>query len=256
MSFHRLFTGSLLATCTASSLICFSAHAQSVQESVDVSTPWRFQVTPYLWMAGLEGNVRPVQRSPTLNVDKSFSEIMDSLDAAVFVTGAARYGRYVIHGDFSHVTTSDGAPLPLGLSAKVRVRQTSMTLAGGYNWMPSESSNIDLMAGMRGWKIGVKGRIPGRVSVRSDTSFVDPIVAVRWRYDISPRWSTLLYADVGGFGVGSKSTWQLWGTVNYQVSDNMHLSLGYRDLSVDYEDKGKVLDFRQSGPLLGLTYMF
>lgn len=245
-----------MATLIAGSLICLPAYSQSAQDPIDEANAWRFQVTPYVWMAGLEGSVRPVQRSPTLNVDKSFSDILDSLDAAVFLTGTARYGRYVVHGDFSYVATSDSASLPLNLSARAKVRQTSMTLVGGYNWALGASSSLDVMAGMRAWKINAKAQVPGIVSARSDTSFVDPIVAARWRYDVNSRWSTLLYADVGGFGAGSKSTWQLLGTVNYQVADNTFVSLGYRQLSVDYDSKGKRLDFKQGGPLAGLTFTF
>ncbi|MEG0939749.1 MAG: hypothetical protein RSE32_15280 [Comamonas sp.] len=233
-------------------LVSTQALAQTPVET----DAWRFQLTPYVWMTGLDGQVRPFKGAPTANVNKSFSDVLDNLDAAAFINGTARKAHYVLQGDFSYAATSDKAALPLGLSAQAKIRQTSMTLTGGRNWALSPQSSLDLMAGLRLWQIKAEVNVPGLASAQSNTSFVDPIVAARWRYDIAPRWSTLLYADMGGLSVGSKFTWQIHGSVNYQVKDNIHLSLGYRQLSVDYRDGGKRLDFSQSGPIVGATFRF
>ena len=45
-------------------------------------------------------------------------------------------------------------------------------------------------------------------------------------------------ADIGGFGVGSDLTWSLLGTFNYVFTDKWSASLGYKYLSVDYDDDG------------------
>ena len=67
------------------------------------------------------------------------------------------------------------------------------------------------------------------------------------------RWFTWIPADGG---VGSDSTWQMLGTINYQWRENIHFSLGYRHLQVNYRNHGKQLDFSQSGPLVGATFQF
>ncbi len=217
---------------------------------------WRFQATPYVWMSGMEGQVRPFRSAPTADVDKSFSELMDSLDAAAFITGTARRDDFVLQADFTHASTSDSTPLPIGLAAKVKVRQTSATLTAGYAWMAEERTGIDLLAGIRYWDISAAVEVPGLVSARSDSSFVDPIAGVRWRQALSPRWSSIAYVDVGGFGVGSDSTWQLLALANYQATDKLFVSIGYRHQHLDYRDKGKRLDVSLSGPMLGVTYQF
>ncbi|MEX8193375.1 hypothetical protein [Comamonas guangdongensis] len=242
------------AALLATSLLLAPAHAQTAAETA--GDAWRLQLTPYVWMTGLDGHIRPFRGAPTAHVDKSFSELLDKLDAAAFVTGTARKGRYVFQGDFSHASTSDRSALPLGLTANAKVRQSSLTLTGGYNWSAGPRSSIDLMAGARLWDIKAEVQLPGLGAAGSNTSFIDPIIAARWRYDLAPRWSTLLYADAGGFGMGSRSTWQLLGLLNYQLKDSIHLSLGYRTLSVDYRHDGKRLDFSQSGPMLGGTFQF
>ena len=227
----------------------------SAQES-KASDAWRFQLTPYVWMSGLDGEVRPFNGAPTAHVDKSFSEVLKNLDAAAFVNGTARKGSYVLQGDFSYASSSDKAALPMGLSAQAKIKQTSMTVTGGQHWALSPRSGLDLMAGVRLWQIKADVKIPGVAAAHSSTSFVDPVVAARWRYEIAPRWSTLVYADMGGLGMGSKFTWQIHGSVNYAVKDNVFVSLGYRQLSVDYRDGGKRLDFSQSGPIVGATFLF
>ncbi|MCL7714925.1 hypothetical protein [Stenotrophomonas mori] len=228
-----------------------TAHAQAAEADA-----WRFQLTPYVWMAGLDGQVRPFSGAPLVDVDRPFSKLLNDLDAAAFVTGTARRDRFVLQADFSHASVSSSGTLPIGLPARAKVRQTSLTVTGGYNWTPTAAASVDLMGGLRNWDIKATVEVPGLVKAHSNSSFTDPIVAARWRQSLAPRWSTLVYGDTGGFGVGSRSTWQLLGAVNYAALDNLHLSLGYRHLSVDYRDGGRRLDFSQGGPMLGVTWLF
>ena len=97
---------------------------------------------------------------------------------------------------------------------------------------------------------------PRSPSRHSSADWVDPVIAVRLRSQLAPRWSSLLYADVGGFGVGARSTWQVMGSIKYALKDNVHLSLGYRHLAVDYRKNGMLLNIQQGGPLLGATWQF
>lgn len=231
-----------------------SAQAQPLDAGA--ADGWRFQLTPYVWFSALEGDVRPFQGAPTAHVSKSFSELWHSLDAAAFVTGTARRDRFVLQADVSHARSSDSATLPIGLPVKAKVRQTSATLTAGYTLTPSESSSIDLMAGLRSWNIRAELDAAPLLQAQSNSSFIDPVFAARWRQQLAPDWSTLVYADTGGFGIGSDATWQLLGTLNYRARDNLQLSLGYRHLSVDYRERGRRLDFSMGGPLLGVTYLF
>ena len=56
--------------------------------------------------------------------------------------------------------------------------------------------------------------------------------------------------------VGAEFTWQLLAVVNYQLRDNIYVSAGYRQLSVDYRSNGRSLDFGMGGPVLGATFRF
>ena len=192
---NPVFSGRLktLATLGAALFVSAGVAAQTVVDQTAAAQTaetqaWRTQLTPYVWMTGLQGHIQPVSGAPTVHVDKSFSDVLENLDAAFFVSGSARKDRWVLHGDFSHASTSDGASLPLGLSARAKVRQSSLTLTGGYNWQLAPQSSVDLMGGVRVWDIHAHVQVPGVAAAQSNTSFVDPVVAVRWRYDLGSQW--------------------------------------------------------------------
>jgi hypothetical protein len=73
---------------------------------------------------------------------------------------------------------------------------------------------------------------------------------------LAGRWSALGYFDIGGFGLGSDLTWQALLAANYQATENLFLSIGWRHLSIDYSDRGTVLEDTMSGPVIGATWRF
>ena len=89
-----------------------------------------------------------------------------------------------------------------------------------------------------------------------DFNWIDPLIGARAFYAFNDRLSVMGQADIGGFGVGSDLTWSLLGTFNYVFNDTWSASLGYKYLSVDYDDDGYVFDVDLSGPVLGVTYRF
>ena len=62
----------------------------------------------------------------------------------------------------------------------------------------------------------------------------DPYVGVRARYQFAPPWYLGAKADVGGFGVGSQITCDVYGAVGCQLSRKVFLEAGYRYLYTDY----------------------
>ncbi|MGG5808691.1 hypothetical protein [Falsiroseomonas sp. CW058] len=223
---------------------------------------WRLQVTPYLWMSGFGGELRPSARLPAFRVSESFGDILSDLDAGIFLNALAIRDRLVLAADLSYVATSRKGDLLSSppVAAKGSLEQFSMTLLGGYRALRQPGFDLDLLAGFRAWSIDadVELRVAGTplASQSASVGWVDPILAVRARGDLAPRLSAHLIADIGGFGVGSRFTWQLAGLLNYQVSDDIFVSAGYRHLAADYRDGPRRLDFNLSGPVLGVTWRF
>jgi hypothetical protein len=251
MTYYKITRRILVAV---SLLSVGSLYAQEAAQPGE--NAWRLQLTPYVWMTGLQGEIRPNHSMPTAHVSQSFSDVLSNLDAATFLSGTARKGRYVLHGDLTYASVSDSATLPMGLKGKAEVTQRSMTLLGGYNWRLSSSDNLDILVGLRWWNIRANVQVQPLLQARVQESFADPIVAARWRHQWDQRWSTLLYTDVGGFGMGSEFTWQILTALNYQVRDNIFLTAGYRHMSVKYRGGGAHLDVGMGGPVLGATFRF
>lgn len=242
---------------------------------------WTMQITPYLWGAGLKGDVSPFERAPTLSVEKSFSDVLSDLHLGGFVNIWGRRDRFIFSGDLMYVDTRDnhangplpafqipglGVPIPPGASvdAKVDTKQFMATLQGGYRVVETPQFTLDTLAGARFWSISndvsVTASHPaiGTRSASHGESFdwVDPVIGVRAFRIFTDRLSLQAQADVGGFGVGSDLTWSALATLNYTFTDHLSASAGYKVLSVDYDRSGHIYDTRLSGPVLGMTYRF
>lgn len=242
---------------------------------------WALQVTPYMWAAGLEGRISPFRRGPTISVEKSFSDVLDSLNFGGFVNIWGRYGRFIVSGDVMYVDTSDshasgplpafgipglGVVIPAGASveAKVDTKQVTATLQGGYRIVDTSQFTLDALAGARLWHISndvtvnVSHPAIGTRSASHGESFgwVDPVIGLRAFLPVTDRLSVQAQGDIGGFGVGSALTWSALATVNYTFSDHLSASAGYRVLDVRYDRGGHTFDTRLSGPVLGMTYRF
>ncbi len=109
------------------------SYAVAQQDSLAHQNPWRFQGTPYVWMTGLQGDIRPTAKLPTAHSSQSFSDVPSNLDAAAFVNATACKGDSVLPADFTYAAVSDSASLPMGLQGKAKATQRSITLVEGKN---------------------------------------------------------------------------------------------------------------------------
>ncbi len=225
---------------------------------------WRGQITPYLWMSGLSGKIRPVANGPSFDLDRSFSDLLEDLDAAGFVTTLARRDAWVLIGDFSFSRSSaggrvapPGAPPGVLLPATASERQRSLTALVGRTVAEWDGRRWDLLAGLRAWQVRTEVKIPlVGLEVRSDPSITDIVLAARWHGSVAERWTMTFYGDVGGFGLDSRLTWQIYASANRALSPSSHLSFGWRHLAVDWRNRGRVVDLALGGPMVGWTVTF
>lgn len=228
-----------------------SCHAAAAREA------WQGQVTPYAWGAGLGGRITPFEAGPSLRISKSFGDVLEDLDGALFVSAYARRDRLVLLGDLSHVASSKDGRLPPGLPAEGRLRQSSISLAAGWRVHAGPRAAVDLLGGLRYWSVQAAVDVPlAGLSRTPDARFVDPLLAARLNWTLAERWSLIAYADVGGFGAGSESTHQWLLAANYLRDARWAFSLGLRTLAVDYRERGARVDVQLSGPVLGLSWRF
>ena len=85
-------------------------------------------------------------------------------------------------------------------------------------------------------------------------SWIDPVVGLRGSIDLGSGFFAAAYADVGSGA--SDLTWQIYGGIGYRFNGRFLGQIGYRHLSVDYENDDFIWDVEMSGPIIGLTIRF
>lgn len=244
-------------------LLSCQALAQSpeVHEAIDEQR-WRYRLTPYVWGAGLQGTVGASGRRA--EVERSFSEVLDSLDAGAMLAFEARRGRFGLFADLLHVRLSDSArvPTPLGidLSGDARVHATTFMLAGQYRLTTRDRGYLDLVGGVRHWALRteVDARLGSLLSVsgRDRERWSDPVLGLKGTYHLNKHLYLTGWAMAGGFEVGSQFSTDLMGAVGYRLGRQSTLLLGYRNLQVDYQSSSFTFDATLRGPALGWDYRF
>ena len=69
-----------------------------------------------------------------------------------------------------------------------------------------------------------------------------------------------VYTEIGGFGVGSTFTWQVFPALGFSLSKRASLELGDRWLDIDYETGENTTLFKYDvltqGPIVGFAFRF
>jgi hypothetical protein len=233
----------------------FACPAAEAQET------WSFAITPYFWLSSLSGDV-DISPLPEASVDATFSDLFDHLDFALMAVGEARKGRWGIIADLAYTSLSADGQTPGAAFGKAEadLKALIMTTVVAYRVQQSERHAIDVLGGARWWWSQTELSLSaGTLPAASDTDdeyWVDPVIGARLHFDLGSGWSIGTYADIGGFGVSSDLTWQIYGGVNYAFSDAISATAGWRHLSVDYDNDGYLYDVDYTGPIVGVTFRF
>jgi len=252
------FAGAL-AVALVLGLAASPAGADSPDEA---EQDWHFQLSPYLWMASLEGDIATLSGLPTVDVDASFDDILDNTDLALMVQGEVRYRRVGFLVDLSYLDLSvdEGTPGPFFGDVDLETSTFFATLGTFYRAVDRERVALDLFAGMRIWSIDTvlefdPGLLAGR-RASDDDAWVDPLIGARGSVKlVGPLWLSAA-GDIGGFGAASDLTWQALGTLDLRLCSWLAIRAGYRHLDVDYDHGGFVWDVAMSGPILGASLRF
>ena len=227
---------------------------------------WQFRLSPYLWFAGLKGDVGTIPNLPPASIDISASDALQDTEASLMLILDARKGR---HGFFADLLYSDVqsdeelVPQPIGLKMKSTSKTTIFTLAYQYELYGQDRTVVDLLAGVRYWDLDSElrfrkglGVLAGR-KITNNEAWFDPVLGLKGRAPIgNSRFYVAGGAAYGGFGAGSDHFYEISANVGYQWSKSIGTTLGYRMFDVDYEDSGYVFDVKQQGWQAGLTWAF
>lgn len=265
---------------------------------------WSFRFTPYIWATSLNGFATVKGYTTDVDASffdildhTQFPKGLFQLAAF----GEARYGRFAVLSDIAYMKLGLGASLTnsrdigrlatlgIGASAGLTVKMVIAEVAAAYEvarWgagaSPDSGTALDLYAGGRVWwqradadfnisgtltglgPLGLTRTVAGTAEASGDVSWVDPVIGARLRHQIAPGWNLVMSGDVGGFGAGSKFSWQAIGALDFDFLRTKNVTwsgmIGYKALYVDYTQGSGMAQYEYSmtmyGPIFGITARF
>jgi hypothetical protein len=235
-------------------------------EQAESSGGWEMSLTPYAWLAGINGDSTVKGRKSSTDAD--FPDIFANLDFAGMLHFEARKIKWTLFADAVYLDLSADAEVgrfepELGIQAAV------VEFGGMYRLINrpvgrrvGSSLFVELLAGGR--YINMKSDIDfeNLPDVDKSKNWVDPFIGGRAIVDLAGNSVILCRLDFGGFGIGEASdfTWNALAAWGYDVTDSIRVWLGYHALGIDYEtgkdpDDLKV-DLQISGPVAGVGFRF
>jgi opacity protein-like surface antigen len=263
---HRNGVQSGFAASLAMALV---AHASAARADEAKENAWQFEVTPYVFGAGLRGTVGlgPV----TADIDASFTDILKHFDSGFMAAAEARRGPWLFAFDGVYIRLKDQATRswqgPGGIGSAtgdldVTVTQLIYQLAAGYRTLDA-ATKVDVFGAGRYTRLDTdlnlvtSGTLPGGTRTLSGSAdWWDPVVGARVLIPFAEHWTFMGYADVGGFGVGSKITYQAIAGANWEFAKAFTAKFGYRYMYQKYDKNNFLWDMAAHGVYAGLGIAF
>ncbi len=260
-----MLVGPMATPCAAASDLPGVNQYQAKTES-----GWDVSISPlYFWAAGFDGSVgvfgaqAEVDVTPTdLYVD-NMNKLLNAIEGYYMGAGEIRYGKLGFFYDVYYIDLlGDESVSKQVIKAEVDVGFSLLfaTMAGTYRAYEDETLHIDALAGLRVWDVDLNiGLDINRLiddNVEDESTWVDPVIGVKGRVDISDNVFFTGWAIVGGFCAGSDFMWDVFGGAGYNFNDWISAFLGFRGGGADYKDGPFKWDITMYGPMIGLGVKF
>jgi len=224
---------------------------------------WSFTISPYVWAASLKGTAAAVSGLPSIKVDASFKDILENLDLAAMALVELRYRKFGAYADIVYTdisSDSETARQILFDDIDVESEMFIGTFGGSYRAIEGDRGFLDLLAGARVWSVDTRLDLNGGLldghEIEDNENWVDPVFGVKGRFDFGHGLFLYGMGNVGGFGVASDLTWDVFGGLGYRFNETFSAIAGYRHLEVDYSHDAFKFDVELSGPVIGGTIRF
>lgn len=253
------FVRATRAGCAAAALLaCLPAAAQS---TIEPANEWRFEFTPYVWLAGLRSELR-LGALPTDVFRANSTSMLEALDFAAMGALDARKGNAGVLLDAMYIRAGVSNPLPGAAFASydLRIVQQTYTMAGYYRVLDAPSVSLDLLGGARYSDVdttfGIDAPFRATPQLQESAGWWNGIVGVRALLPINDRWQLMGYLD-GGEGNRSRTLQAIAG-LNYAYSPMVTIKFGYRyfDLSRRCDCNGLLKSVELGGAYVGAGFKF
>jgi hypothetical protein len=242
-------------------LLCPLAYAEEGKPTKN----WEWDLTPlYLWGVNMNGELTVASQTLPLVLD--FDQIFNRLEAIFTLHFEGLYKKeWGFLFDISYINIGDSATIR-NSTFDVDFEDTMVELGAIYRFYEKGPHIFEGLGGARftnmDTEINITSAFPLLPSrLESKQEWWDPIVGVRYKWQISEKWKLTLRGDIGiGFGAGdtSDSTWNAIGLIFFKPWKHVGFVGGYRALNQDYETGTGIQQFKYDmlmhGPVLAVNF--
>jgi hypothetical protein len=190
---------------------------------------WDWKVAPYLWAAGIEGDVAlgPIAR----DVDVEFSDLLHVLVGAALVHVEGSKGENTIFGDLVWMSLEPEDEIAT-VGGVTEASFDTLILEAGY---VRELTNIGLELGVRYWDFELELDPALLAAVQRDDNWVDGFIGIRRSSSIGDKWTSTTSFDIGAGG--SDFTWAFDLVYSLELKGGNRFATGLKVLDIDYENE-------------------
>jgi hypothetical protein len=179
-------------------------------------------LSPYLWFAGIKGDVATVPTVPPAPIEVILSQALEDTQAALMLLFTAKKSR---HGVFFYFLYTDV--------------ESDEELIPPPNW------DLDTTLKLGG---GLGVVIPPGTELNHTESWTAPVIGIT---RTTPFGDSKFYfsggAGIGGFGVGSDLFFDINANIGYQWKKAIGTVIGYQLFDVDYEKDNFLYEVAHQG---------
>ncbi len=240
---------------TLAMIFAIVSISQGLGQAGEEHKSWKFDISPYAWLAGKRGEVTFMDQSGT--VDYGFDNVFRDQRVGVALHTEATNGEWVILADLNYITTVKDDPVDgTGSVAELAINQLTFELAGGpilvnfQDWLL-----LDAFAGLRYYNFDNRLEIEDQSPLDKTIHATDPIIGIRFR-TVDEKWINSARIDIGGLGIGSDITWKFNFLVGHRLGKLSSFYLGAQAYYVDYEENDFEIFLLTAGIITGINLHF
>lgn len=248
-------------------LLCITAlQGQNTYLPKGDADKWNVELTPFLWLPAIGGEVGSVLLSEDYNIPAA--DLLGNLKMAFMINGEVSKGKFFAAPSYAYTklgteevkwTSENGE---YNITAKPDLKLNIVGLNAGGRFRANDLLIFDAYAGFRYTSYQIAGSIDGyteSIPLDEKADFWDPVIGFQMHYFPIPRVPVILKMDVGGFGVGSVLSWTAAINSGYTISPSFDLLAGFSAYGTNFEIENTLgntigLNMIMYGLDLGLRY--
>jgi hypothetical protein len=198
-------------------------------QGVAAADEWDWNITPYLWAAGIDGDtsIGPIEA----NISVDFEDLFNVLRGGALLRAEGMSERHGVFGDLVYLRLKEKNARDT-IGGSLEVKMDTLIVEGAYFYRFNPKYALEL--GLRYWDFETT-LVPAVIEKRvSSSDWTDAFVGFRMDSELSSRWSWLFRGNVGGGGSEIAAGLQLDFRRKFQNGNR--LDIGLRLLDVERQD--------------------